>query len=199
MSHLIGITGTIGSGKSTIGAILEKRGIPVIDTDKLVHKLFVDDKNVIAAIIHRFGKDVLHADGTVDRVKLGALVFSDAVARKSLETIVHPATIMACRKEVERLKDNALVAILVPLLFEAGLQDEYNEIWTSYTDEKVLKERLKNRDKFDEAEIERRLAAQLSQKEKCARATHVIDNSGTLTETERQVNELLAHLNQPKL
>ncbi|HMY02076.1 MAG TPA: dephospho-CoA kinase, partial [Candidatus Obscuribacter sp.] len=133
----------------------------------------------------------------VDRKALGALVFSDPQKRRNLEAILHPNVILNCRKRVKDLSESGsssrfpLVAILVPLLFEAKLEKEYDEIWSVFTEESVLRQRLGERDKLSQAEIENRLAAQLPQSEKARRAGQVIDNSGTPDETERQVNLLL--------
>lgn len=194
MSHLIGITGTIGSGKSAVGKILEDRGVPVIDTDKLVHQLLSSDKPVINAIREQFGDRVLNNDGSVDRVELGKIVFQDAALRKALEGIVHPATILACRKRVKESSAHPIVAVLVPLLFEAGVESEYDEIWSTITDPAILKQRLMVRDKLTESEADARLAAQLSQETKAARSHRVIDNSGTLEETARQIDVILSQL-----
>lgn len=203
--YVIGVTGTIGSGKSLVGAILEQQGIPVIDTDKLVHSL-LDSPAVQKQLQERFGQRIMAAkagEEAVDRAALGRIVFADDDARKDLEAIVHPATILECRKQVarlaqehtvEKLGGRGLIAVLVPLLFEAGLADEYDEIWTVYAEDEILKQRLKNRDNLSSEEIERRLAAQLPQKEKVLRASQVIDNSGTKEETERQVELLLKKL-----
>jgi dephospho-CoA kinase len=203
--YVLGITGTIGSGKSLVGEILERRGIPVIDTDKLVHSL-LDSPSVQVQLKERFGESIMAAktgEGAVDRAALGRIVFTDDGARKDLEAIVHPATIFECRKQVDalakvhrvqKLGGRGIVAVLVPLLFEAGLADEYDEIWTVYADDDILKERLRKRDNLNTDELEKRLAAQLPQKEKMSRAAQVINNSGTKEETERQVALLLDKL-----
>lgn len=203
--YVVGITGTIGSGKSLVGAILEREGIPVIDTDKLVHSL-LDSPPVLKQLKERFGQRIMAAkagEGSIDRAALGRIVFADDEARRDLESIVHPATILECRKQVatsagrhkvEKLGGRGLVAVLVPLLFEAGLEDEYDEIWTVYAEDEALKKRLQKRDNLNSEEIDRRLRAQLPQKEKVSRATQVIDNSGTKEETERQVQLLLTKL-----
>ncbi len=194
MSHLIGITGTIGSGKSAVGNLLEQRGVPVIDTDKLVHQLFAEDKSVINGIHERFGDAVMNSDGSINRIELGKIVFADATARKDLEVIVHPATILACRKRVKELSTNPIVAVLVPLLFEAGVESEYDEVWTTIADPEILKQRLMQRDNLTEAQAEARLAAQLTQQDKAARSDRVIDNSGTLAETAKQIDLILTQL-----
>lgn len=194
---VIGITGTIGSGKSTVGRILAHEGIPVIDSDKVVHDLFDFDEQMQDALVNEFGKDILVEVGDsrkIDRIALGRIVFSDPAARKRLEKIVHPATIAACRNAVSEFSDRQAVAVLVPLLFEANLENDYDEIWTVFANEEVLRNRLKERDKLTDEEIDKRLAAQLAQSEKKARAQNLIDNSGTKEETERQVKTLVESL-----
>ena len=190
----LGITGTIASGKSSAGKILQELGVPVIDTDHIVHEILAKDPTVIKAVKDRFGEEVLTNEGKVDREKLGKVVFSDHEAKKSLEAIVHPATIMQCRKLIEEKNDNPVVAILVPLLFEARLESEYDEIWTIFTDEAILKERLAKRNGLDSVEIEKRLGAQMSQNEKVMRANHVIDNSDSLENTRNQIKTLLSKI-----
>ena len=191
--YTIGITGTIASGKSSVGRILKDEGIPVIDSDKVVHKLLAEDPAVRESIRDRFGNDVF-SDGVIDRIKLGNIVFNNPNAKKTLETIVHPGTILECRRQVKSFHDAKIVAILVPLLFEANLENEYDEIWCVYTKLDEIKKRLKERDSLSESDIERRLGAQLDQEEKVRRSDQVIENSGSLEETREQVIAILKHL-----
>lgn len=196
--RLIGITGTIGSGKSTVGRLLAEAGVPVIDTDAIVHELLSGDRQVQMALVERFGPAVLvpGENPAVDRAKLGRLVFQDASARRDLERIVHPAVIQQFRKKARELSGHPLVAVLVPLLFEAGVSGEFDQIWTVVTDEATLRQRLKQRDNMTDTQISLRLAAQLPQAEKARRSHRVIDNSGTLVQTRRQVEEFLGALKE---
>lgn len=186
--YVIGITGTIGAGKSTVGSILEELGVPVIDTDTITHEVQNSEK-VRRAVVERFGKAVLTDDGTgkIDRKKLGALVFKDPVAKRDLESLIHPAVILESRRCVTTHSDKPFVAILAPLLFEAKVQGEYDEIWAVIANEKVLRERLAKRDDLTEDLITQRLAAQFSQEEKARLSSVVIDNSTSREETKRQV------------
>ncbi|MBU6451837.1 MAG: dephospho-CoA kinase [Cyanobacteria bacterium REEB67] len=205
---ILGITGSIGSGKSAVGRYLTSLGITVIDTDKLVHRLLSEDMATKKAIVEQFGEKVLGGEITaktglesscsgawsnheIDRKKLGQIVFASEESRRKLEQIVHPNTILALRREVENLKDERLVAVQVPLLFESNLQGEYDQVWTVYTAEPILRERLKARDHLSDAEIDSRLAAQLPQDSKVKAADQVIDNSFSEAETERQVKLLV--------
>ncbi len=188
---VIGVTGTIGSGKSLVGRLLEQMSIPVIDTDKVVHDLLNGDTPTRAKVIERFRPEIQQDDGTINRRALGGIVFSDSEARKELEAIVHPAVRTECRRRIDTLAGEAIVAVLVPLLFEAGMREEYDETWAVVTSEPVLKERLKQRDKIGDEDVERRLRAQWAQSKKAALATFVIDNSNSIEETKKQVELLV--------
>ncbi len=193
--YVIGITGTIASGKSAVGKILVAHGIPVFDSDLIVHDLLTQNTSTRKAVADRFGSSVVkEGDGAIDRAALGQIVFTDATARRDLEAIVHPAVIMECRRRVQKHPKNNIVAVLAPLLFEAGLKSEYNEIWTVITNSEILKERLRLRDQLSDSEIDRRLAAQWSQDKKASLSDMVIDNSGTPANTAKQVDVLLEKL-----
>lgn len=204
---ILGITGTIASGKSTVGRLLAERGIAVIDTDQLTHDVLTNDISVKKAIVEQFGPGVLESadcenasskdhgpDRPIDRKNLAKIVFQNSDSRRKLEQIVHPSVVLSCRRRIKELNKEKIVAVLVPLLFEANMADEYDEIWTVFTSEEVLKQRLGERDKLDAIEIQRRLQAQLPQSEKCSRADQVIDNSHSEAETARQVNLLIEKL-----
>lgn len=192
MPRTIAITGTIGSGKSLVGDVLASHGYFVIDTDQIVHRLFAQDARLKQAIKDRFGEGVLTGGGDIDRARLGRLVFSDASARKDLEGIVHPAVRKDCRRQVESLSQEKLVFVLVPLLFEAGIQDQFDSVWTITAAEEILRDRLKRRSHLTDEEVDKRLQAQWTQAAKAAAANHVIDNSGTVSDTTQQILRLLA-------
>ncbi len=203
----IGVTGTIGSGKSAVGRILESLGVPVIDTDKVVHQLLDHDQQVQDLIAERFGKTIListadDAQPRVDRKALGVWVFKDFEARKDLEAIIHPRVRRECRRLFEEYacKDNVkAVATLVPLLFESSNQPVYDAVWTVIAEESVLRERLKDRDHLSSDEITNRLAAQFSQEKKASLSARVIDNSTDLEHTRRQVESCLKELLERKV
>src|SRR5438093_1086715 len=194
MSKIVGITGTIGSGKSTVGKLLEEEGVPVIDTDHIVHELLSDPNPVRDAVVARFGTEIQRPSGEIDRTKLGSVVFQDAAARHDLEEIVHPAVRQETARRAASYPDAPIVACLVPLLFETGFTSRFDEIWTVTTDESTLKQRLAMRDKLDPKQIELRLAAQMPQEEKAARAHRVIDNSGSIDDTRTQIQQALRAL-----
>lgn len=193
--RVIGITGSIGSGKSLVGRILQGHGYKVIDTDEVVHDLFANDKDLKDQVVARFGNGVIAQDGTIDRIRLGALVFENNDARIDLERIVHPAVLNACDRIIDTLPSKETVFILVPLLFEAGLEKRYFEVWTVTTEESKLRARVKERNGLNDDQITKRLSAQLPQPEKARRSNRVINNSGTPQDTEVQLEAILKQLN----
>ncbi len=200
MPCLIGITGTIGSGKSAVGKILTSLGVPVIDTDRIVHELLSLPNPVRTAVVERFGSEIIRQDAgaAIDREKLGKLVFRDHFAKRELEAIVHPAVLEECKRRIDQYLTEPVVALLVPLLFEAGIESEYDQIWTVVASEETLHQRLRLRDNLNDCELASRLAAQLPQEEKASRADHIIDNSGSLDATRQQVEILLAKITTKK-
>jgi dephospho-CoA kinase len=197
----IGVTGTIGSGKSLVGRILAEQNIPVLDVDDVVHNLLDTSKEVQTAIAKRFGDDVLMDDGSgsngkrVDRARLGKIVFHDENDRRDLEKIVHPAVLQYSEQWIEE-EGSPIAAVLIPLLFESGNPKRFAQVWSVSCHESILRARLKERSKLSSAEIDKRLAAQMSQEEKASLADCVIDNSGTVDETRRQVLSLLIEVQQ---
>lgn len=191
VTKVVGITGTIASGKSLVGKILEELNVPVLDTDHIAHYVQANDEEVRAALRSRFGADIFKTSGELDRKKLGGIVFNDAAALKDLNRIVHPATIRECRRLIASHDGKPMVAVLVPLLFEAGLEKEYDEIWTVIARDAIVRERLKAREGISDEEAAKRMRAQFPQSQKVARSNHVIDNSGTMDDTRRQVIDLL--------
>lgn len=192
--YKIGITGTIASGKSLVGKILEGQGIPVLDTDVVVKTLYTDDDGLKQAIAKQFGPQVLNPDGTVNKKVLGGVVFADALKRKALESLVHPLV----RKKVEAFLNNPVLqspfrAVLVPLLFENQLESMYDEVWTIVVQpESELVKRLMTREQISREEAQKRLSAQWSQAQKMQNATRIIDNSGTPDETRARILDALS-------
>ncbi|AET69068.1 dephospho-CoA kinase [Desulfosporosinus orientis DSM 765] len=188
----IGLTGGIGSGKSTVARWFVKQGVPVLDADKTVHRLLQLDPVTISKLAEEFGLDILEHDGHIDRSKLGKQVFKDDDARKRLERIVHPRVIESMKEEQNALNEaGAEVCIWdVPLLFEAGFDKFVDEVWVVWVPRDVQISRVLVRDKLSREEVEARLAAQESLDEKRLRADVVIDNSGSEDQTLNQLINL---------
>jgi dephospho-CoA kinase len=186
---VIGLTGGIASGKSTVSRILRELGAPVVDADALVHELQRPGTPVTQAIVEAFGPEILRPDGTLDRAALGRIVFADAARRKVLEAIVHPAVRARMDEEIRRYQQAGHPAVVldVPLLIEGGTYRTVDRVWLVYVDGETQRRRLIDRDGLSPADAERRIAAQMSLEEKSAFADLVIDNRGTEGETRVQV------------
>lgn len=187
---IIGLTGGIASGKSTVSAMLAKLGAAVVDADQIAREVVLPGEPALREVVAAFGQAILHEDGTLNRKKLGELVFADAAKRKRLEAILHPAIRRTMAERIARLaRENPerLVVADIPLLYETGLDARYPHVLVVYVPPAVQLERLMKRDGLSEEEAGKRLAAQLPIDEKKARATWVIDNSGTREDTRRQV------------
>jgi len=199
MTRVIGLSGGIGSGKSTVGALLARLGAVVIDADAIVHELQAPGSPMLRAIAEALGPEVVDERGALDRKAVARKVFADPAARKKLTDIVHPPTIAEMgRRLAEARRAGAEVVVLdIPLLLEgrkagtgSGAFFQFDAIVVAYAPEEVQSERAAARDGTSRAEVEARVRAQLPIEEKRAMADHVIDNSGTPEETERQVRAL---------
>jgi dephospho-CoA kinase len=197
--RLIGLTGGIGTGKSTVGRMIAAAGVPVIDADDLGHAATAVGGPAYAPVIAAFGAGILAPDGTIDRRALGAIVFADAEARARLNAIVHPAVrqMMFDQFETWQATGESLAVTIIPLLYESGLDGLFDEVWVASCPEGMQRQRVQTRDGFDADQATARIAAQMPLVEKVAMADHVIDTSGTLAEVESQVTRLLAAAKEP--
>ncbi|MFT9848295.1 dephospho-CoA kinase [Aneurinibacillus sp. REN35] len=193
---VVGLTGGIACGKSTVSRMLAERDARIIDADIIAREVVRPGDTAWSLIVERFGRDILLPTEELDRVQLGSIVFSDERARLDLNAIVHPAIRGSMRQLTEEAQAEgiALIVLDIPLLYESKLEHMVEQVIVVYCTEAQQLERLIQRNGFDQQEAERRIASQLSIEEKKLRADYVIDNSGTLTETERQVDELVAKL-----
>lgn len=198
--YLIGLTGGIACGKSTVVAMLAALGARTIDADRVTHRVQQAGSPVYAQIVRAFGPQVLTAPGgPIDRRKLGALVFNDQAALRRLESIVHPAVRAEIRAFIAeaaaaggygtRTQPLARPVVVIDAikLIEAGWADECRQVWVITCDEAQQIERLMTTRGMSEAEARQRVAAQPPQSSRLARATVVIDNSGTQAHTREQV------------
>lgn len=192
----LGLTGGIACGKSTVLAMFAKRGIPTVDADVLARRVVEPGEPAWREIVERFGADLLLPDGRIDRKRLGALVFSDEAARRDLNRIVHPRVRAAMWREVEEIERRGakLVVCDVPLLFESGLEDRFDAVMVVYVPPEEQLRRLMARNGLTREEALARIRAQMPIEEKRRRADYVIDNSGSLADTERQVDTFLRQM-----
>jgi dephospho-CoA kinase len=189
------VTGGIATGKSHVLGRLRARGIACLDADALVHGAMVPGGELAKAIAERFGPDAIAADGSVDRARLGAIVFADPAARRELEAIVHPAVyraIAAGLRAFERMGE-PIVVVDVPLLYETGHAGDFDRVVATVCPPETQLARLIERG-LTEAEARQRLAAQMPAEEKAARADFVIRTDGTFQETDAQLEDVLARL-----
>jgi dephospho-CoA kinase len=185
----VALTGGIASGKSLVAAELAARGATIIDADVLAREVVEPGTPGLAAILDRFGPQVLH-DGSLDRSRLGAIVFADPVARRDLEQIVHPA-VRARAAELERNADpDAVVVHVIPLLVETGQQRDFDVVVTVDVDHEIQIQRLLVRNGLSRAEAEARIAAQASSEERKAAADVVVNNNGNLDDLREQITAL---------
>lgn len=189
----IGLTGGIATGKSTVANLLIGRGALLIDLDRIAREVVEPGQPALARIAARFGQAVLQADGTLDRKRLGGIVFADPAERKALEAILHPEIRAVMRSRMtdnERAHPDRLTVVDVPLLYESGLESHFEQVMVVYVPRREQLWRLMERDKLSREEAERRLAAQMDIEEKKKLADIVVDNSGSLAETERQLERI---------
>lgn len=191
----VALTGGIATGKTYVLQRLQQHGVPCLDADALAHGVMAPGTEATAAIAERFG-DVLDADGAVDRLKLGPVVFADPSARRELEAIVHPAVyraIAAGLRGFERIGGSPLAVVAIPLLYETGQAPEFAKVIATVCPREVQLARLEARGLSRDA-AEQRIAAQLPADEKAARADYVIRTDGSFDETDARVMQVLAEL-----
>ncbi|TDA68893.1 MAG: dephospho-CoA kinase [Clostridia bacterium] len=194
----IGLTGGIATGKSTVSGILRQRGARIIDADHLAREVVEPGQPAWEKIVAHFGPDILLPDKTIDRKRLGKIVFADAEARLALNNFTHPAVISRTQEILDGWRDEpgVLAVVDAPLLLEAGMESLVEEVWVVATDAKTQIRRLMQRDNLTPEEAQQRLAAQMPLAEKIRRATRVIDNNGTRDATRRQVEAYLQHIQE---
>jgi dephospho-CoA kinase len=194
----VGLTGGIASGKSTVAYMLRERDCMVLEADPLGHELLEPGQAAYDEIVREFGNDILAPGGKVDRGKLGAIVFSDPQRRAQLNKILHPRILEVVRKwfaALDQADGPEFAFVEAALIIEAGFHKELDRLVVCWSRPEQQLERLKARE-LSEEDAEQRIDSQMPTDEKRRMADIVIDCSGTMEETERQVNELLEKLHQ---
>ncbi|WP_139995311.1 dephospho-CoA kinase [Paenibacillus paridis] len=188
----IGLTGGIASGKSTIANLLVERGALLVDADRVAREVVQRGEPALEAIASTFGQALLEADGSLNRKALGEIVFRDKASLAKLEAITHPAIRTLMQERIHKYAEqfpNRLVIADVPLLYETNQAHLYEGIMVVYVPAAVQISRLMARNLYTEEEAKRRVELQMDIELKRQKAEWVIDNSGTLEETKRQINE----------
>lgn len=194
--YRIGLTGGIASGKSTVSDMLLELGAIVIDTDRIAREVTTPGSPALLEMNRRYGSEILNEDGSLRRDAVGRIVFNDPLERNWLEHLLHPLI----RARAEQLATEAsatghrIVVFDVPLLFETGWNAWVDEVWTVYVPVDLQRLRLQRRDGYTEAEADNRLASQWPIDQKAERSDRVIDNSGSVEDTRRQVESIWREL-----
>ena len=194
---LVGLTGSIATGKSTVSRMFAHLGARVIDADLLAREVVMPGQAAHARIVEEFGSQVVQEDGSLDRKALGAVVFADAAKRRRLEEITHPAIGLRQQRILSVLDEEAFEGVVIwdaALLFEGGGAAKMDRVVVVYADPETERRRLMERDGLSDADARARIASQMPVAEKAKLADHVIDNSGTREETERQVRTVYGAL-----
>lgn len=190
--YLIGLTGGMGSGKSTVADCLRSNGTPVIDADVIAHKI-MNEESTLDKIHEIFGKNVFDKDGSLNKVKFSSVLFTNTVKRKKLNEFVHPKVWDEMMNETEKYvtKGSKVIFLDVPLLIESGWHTRVNETWLVKADYNERIERLRLRTNLSTEEIKKRIEIQMPESEKEEYADKIINNGGTIEETGKQVIEEL--------
>lgn len=185
----IGLTGGIGSGKSTVANLFAAHGVPVIDTDVIARDLVEPGQPALAEITARFGADLLDHAGRLDRARLRERVFADSVNRHALEALLHPRIQAEMERRIAQA-DASYVLLVIPLLFEAGWQAHVDRVLVVDAPVDVQRARVAARDKLADRQIDAVLDAQADRAQRLAGADDIIDNSGDAAALDVRVNEL---------
>jgi dephospho-CoA kinase len=189
--YVIGLTGGIGSGKTTVAQMLERRGARLLSADAVGHEVYEPGRPAWQEIVDAFGPDVVGADGRIDRKKLGPIVFSDPDQLQRLNAVTHPRMkeLMREKLEAERAGGARIAVLEAALLFDAGWDDLTNEVWVTVAPPEVAAARTAERSGITLEEALSRIRAQMSNEERIARSQVVIDTDCALAQTEKQVGE----------
>lgn len=196
MPLIIGLTGGIASGKSTVAKMFENLKVPVIDTDKISRELLKKNTEAYFEIIEMCGEKVLLTNKELNRKKLAKAIFEDPEKRQKLNKIVHPKVMNITLSEIKRftMLGEKIIVIDVPLLFETDFIDLVDETITVFTEKALQLERLIMRDKIDEAYALKKIESQMPLSEKAEKSDYVIDNSKSILTTKKQFNNIIKDL-----
>ena len=189
---VIGLTGSIGTGKSEAARQLEALGASIISADQVGHEAYTPNTEAWEQVVAAFGDGILQDDGEIDRRKLGAVVFSDPGQLEKLNQIMHPRMARMVADKIEELRDQGVEVVVVEaaLLFEAGWDSLVEEVWVTDSTEQVVIERLKQRNGMSEEEARKRISSQMGRTERLERSDYVIENSGDIATLGSTIKEL---------
>lgn len=190
--RIFGLTGNIGSGKSTVAAMLREEGIPVLDADRISREVMAPGGRVYDAVVRAFGTQIVRDDGSIDRKRLGEIVFSDSASRERLESITHPAILTAMKEAIAGIerKGHRAAAVEATLIHESGRKGLFESVISVTCDRETAISRIAARDGMSRCDAEARLRAQMNPDRKAGASDYVIDNSSSPVETRRQVRRI---------
>ena len=196
MTYFLGLTGGIASGKSTADEFFKKKKIPIIDSDLIAHRIMEIGQNGYKAVVDYFGTDILNDDQTINRRKLGGIVFNDKAKLKKLNELTHPLVHQEIKQQMAQYRANQekLVVIDVPLLFESGFESLCNGVLVISITPELQIERLMKRNDFTKKEAIARISNQMPLSEKEKRATYVVVTTGTIGDLEKKLSDLLQEI-----
>ena len=189
---VIGLTGSIGTGKSEAARYLAQLGAEVIDADQVGHEAYTPQSEAWHNVVGAFGKEILDSNGEVDRKKLGAIVFSNQDQLSRLNQIMHPLMARMVAEEIEDLRGQGVEVAVVEaaLLFEAGWDSLVGEVWVTDSSEDLVIQRLSERNGLTQEEVRKRISSQMDRSERLSRADLVIDNSGDIAAMESTIDKM---------
>lgn len=211
--ELVGLTGGIGSGKSTVSDYLISKGFHVLDADKIAREIVLPGSEMLIRLTSVFGGEILLEDGNLDRKKLGEIIFSDSEKKKTLDGLMHTRILELIHEEILRIREeaeqvavpaegaepgniakNKVIFIDAPLLFETGLDTSVSEVWVIDVDDETRIKRIMERDGLKREDILKRISTQMARSEKQQRADVILDNTGDQEALFRQIDMLLQKL-----
>jgi len=197
--RVFGLTGGIGSGKSTVAGMFRDEGIPVVDADRIAREVTAPGQYAYLEIVHRFGRGILQEDGEIDRKRLGDIVFSDPVRRGELEAVTHPRIVEGIAYALHKLDaaGHPVAIVEAALIHEKGRRGMFEAVIGVRCERVQQVKRLMDRDGIPKEKVLLRLSAQMDSDQKAKASDHVIDNSGDLESTRAQVRALAARLKHP--
>ncbi len=190
---IMGLTGGIASGKSTVSAMFVDKGARLVDADVIAREVMLPGHPVLAAAVQQFGEGILLPDGTLNRARLGEIVFNDSEARQKLNALTHPAIRREIKNRMNALEQEdpqRLILVDIPLLYESELDNLFQKITVVYVPRELQLARLMERNRLTPEQAEGRLQAQMDIEQKRSRANYVIDNSHDLAHAKQQVDVL---------
>ena len=189
---VIGLTGSIGTGKSEAARYLAQLGAEVIDADQVGHEAYTPQSEAWHNVVGAFGKEILYSNGEIDRKKLGAIVFSNPDQLSCLNQIMHPLMARTVAGKIEDLRGQGVEVVVVEaaLLFEAGWDSLVEEVWVTDSSEDLVIQRLSERNGLTQEEARKRISSQMDRSERLSRADLVIDNSGDIAAMESTIDEM---------